>query len=289
MADCYGVREIPLSYVIRAEELVEPEAEDPLINNRPYGNKHGSILMEMIHRYSHDHTLFKTDNEKVYKLLVEATQGTQYAPTVTAFSRRKAGRDAWNALLSSHVGRDKWEHMAKEKVNWIRNATWNGKVYPLEKFITKHRNSHVQILECQTKQPEVEVLSDPMLRIRYMIDNITSVDPDLKAGIAQIRTDANGARSNFEEAVNILLPLDPYKPTRKRVRTAEVGSMAAGAGKANSGTGSTGVEFRYYKTSEFKKLTKEQKRELMEYRKRRKAAGNGNGAKVADMSNGTRN
>ena len=128
------------------------------------------------------------------------------------------------------------------------------------------------------------MLSDP-IRIRYMIDNITSIDPDLKAGIAQIRTNANGARSNFEAAVNILLPLDPYKPTRKRIRTADVGSVTAGAGKPNSGTGSTGVEIRYYKASEFKRLSSEQKRELMEYCKKRKAEGKGNSKPNSTSSN----
>ena len=55
-----------------------------------------------------------------------------------------------------------------------------------------------------------------------------------------------------------------------------MGSVTAGAGKPNSGTGSTGVEFRYYKAAEFKKLSSEQKRELMEYRKKRKAERKGN-------------
>ena len=75
----YGVRKTPLIYVIRDTAAVTPEADDPLSNNKPYGDFNGSVLKEMINRYSHTHTLFQANNEKVYKLLVKATSGTDFS------------------------------------------------------------------------------------------------------------------------------------------------------------------------------------------------------------------
>ena len=78
-------------------------------SNQPqcaYGDS-GSVLDELILRISHDHPLFKTDNAAVYSMLDEASRGSVYASSVKTYSRTKNGRDAWNAMVSSHAGNDK--------------------------------------------------------------------------------------------------------------------------------------------------------------------------------------
>ena len=104
----FGVRKCPLSYIIRDDVAVPPEATHPITPGMSYSNDAGSVLQELINRYSHTHPLYKSDNNKVYSLLEEATRGTVYAPTIKPYSRTKNGRLAWNAIISSHVGNDKW-------------------------------------------------------------------------------------------------------------------------------------------------------------------------------------
>jgi hypothetical protein len=77
----FGVRKIPLAYVIRPSVLVEDIALYPLASGYPYSTKLGSVEDELIHRASHTHALFREDNQAVYFLLEEATRSTPYAAT----------------------------------------------------------------------------------------------------------------------------------------------------------------------------------------------------------------
>ena len=109
-----GVRNAPLAYVIRPDDVV-PQAAPTLAQGQPYSIEHGSVEIEMIHRLSHNHALFKDDNAKVYHYLEEATRTTIYPSTLTPFKRRKDGRAAYLALLSQHAGDDKWEKELRNK------------------------------------------------------------------------------------------------------------------------------------------------------------------------------
>ena len=126
----FGVREMPLIYVICDEVAVMPEANDPL-NGRNAYSASGSVLNELIERIDHNDPLFKTDNWHVFSLLEEATRGSVYASTVKSFSNTKNGCDAWNAMISSHAGNDKWEQLQKDKMKFLMNTKWNGKLYSL--------------------------------------------------------------------------------------------------------------------------------------------------------------
>ncbi len=93
-----GPRTIPLAYVIRETVDVDPTCP-PLDNGKPHSLEHGSIEADLVARASHDHALFCDDNSKVYHYLEEATCGTQYAPSIKPFQRKKDGRSAWMAIL----------------------------------------------------------------------------------------------------------------------------------------------------------------------------------------------
>ena len=111
----FGVRKIPLTYVIRKSESVTPESGndpvatyDPIKNNKAYGNS-DSVLGDLIARASHSHPLYKTDNAITFRAMENATRGSIYATTIKYYARKKDGRGAWQALLTSHVGTDKSE------------------------------------------------------------------------------------------------------------------------------------------------------------------------------------
>ena len=258
----FGVRKTPLLYVVRDTVKVPPEADDPLANNKAFGSS-GSILDELIARLDHDHPLYKSDNAMVYSMLEETTRGTVYAPTIKPYGRRKDGRAAWLSMISSHAGNDKWEQLQKEKSKFLMNTKWNGRAFSLEKFTGMHRSAYVNLEEASDHVNFQ--LPTEHTRVGYLIDNIQNPDPDLRAAIANVRLDTNGMRSNFEDTVAFLLPVDPYSKHRRsqdNKHHANVSDTSALKGKHQS---KTGVDFRWYKPDEYKELTKEQRSELYEW------------------------
>ena len=107
----------------------------------------------------------------------------------------------------------------------------------------------------------------------------------MTTALSHIRLDdgPNGMRGDFERAVAFLLPTDPVKKRGGRTKrnSAQISSTQGsdrGAGgnktkrpkekkvKFKPNVGKTGVEFYYYKSKEFLKLTQEQKNELITHR-----------------------
>ena len=276
----FGVRKAPLAYVIRDNVEVMPESRprnddtidiDPLTPDCAYG-RGGSVLNDMISRLSHDHPLYKTDNAKVYSALEEATRSTAYSSTVKAFSRRRDGRAAWKAIVSSHAGSDKWEILQKENTKWLLNTKWNGRIYSLEKFCNQHRTKFVNLEEAQN---HVDFqLPTSHTRVGYLIDNIENADADLRAAIANIRQNVNNTRSNFESAIAVLLPVDPFLKQRKNNGgngrnnnpDANISAATTGNDAHSAGIGNTGVHLRFHKVQEYAKLTAAQKDELYQWR-----------------------
>ena len=273
----YGVRTCPISYVIRESPQVEPEINDPLGPGQCFGRS-GSVLEELILRLNHTDPLYKTDNALVYSLLDEATRGTIYAPTIKPFARTKNGRAAWNAIITSHAGNDKWDDVRKEKINFLMNTKWNGRTYSLDKFTGLHRSAFV-MLEEAALHVNFQVPSQHS-RVGYLLDNITNSDPDLRAALASIRVNTDGMRDDFERAVAFILPVCPYtknKSNQRRNRQAELSDVRL-KGKSDS---KTGVDLRWHTREEYSKLTKEQKAELYQWQQTK------NGKEAMDKSRKT--
>ena len=259
----FGVRNAPLSYVIRDTVAVTPEADVPLLANRAYSETAGSVLDELINRLDHNNPLYKTDNNLVYSLLDEATRGTIYAATIKPFARTKNGRSAWLAIKNSHAGNDKWEAIEKEKSKFMLNTKWNGRQYGLDKFTNLHRSAYVALEEAAI---HVDFqLPNEHTRVGYLLDNITNSDPDLRAALASIRADVNSMRGDFEKAVAFMLPVCPYvKHSRRSNPNTAVISDATLQGKGSS---KTGVDFRWHTQAEYAKLNRAQRDELFRWQR----------------------
>ena len=107
MSAYIGSRYCPLAYVVR--KVAVPDTQrPPLLIDKCYLEEHHSIKDEMIAFLSHNHSLFKEDNAKVYELIEEALRGSAMDPTIQPYKRRKDGRKAWIALNQQHAGKDKW-------------------------------------------------------------------------------------------------------------------------------------------------------------------------------------
>ena len=269
-----GVRTCPLSYVIREEEAV-PVTAPPLHLNCPYSTEHGSLKAEMVARYSHDHALFKTDNGLIFDDIEEATRGSRYQPTITPFKRGKNGRGAYIALRDQFAGPAMWDKKKSNAMEFLQGRKFTGTTnLTLEAFLGMHRSTFVTLQRCE-EHVNCQ-LPDERSRVQYLLDNIQVEDSNVKAALSSVRMDdtANGMRNNFEAAVAFLLPTDPVE--RKKARggnkraIAEVSAIDTGKkdiGSHKPARGKTGVEFRYHKPSEFKKLSQDQVSELLEHRK----------------------
>ena len=256
----FGVRKVPLLYVIRENEDVTPEAEDTLLEGKAYGES-GSLLSDLIARLSHDSPLYKSDNATLYTLLEEATRNSTYAPTIKPYARTKNGRSAWFAILTSHVGIDKWEKIERVNSSWLMNTKWNGKSYSLESFCSQQRSRFLQLEEasihthCQ--------LPNEHTRVGYLVDNIENSDAALQAAIASVRQNQNNLRDDFEASVATLLPVDPYVKSNasKKPVSFEISDVTITPGRGSR----IGVDLRWHKSDEFRDLSAAAKKELREW------------------------
>lgn len=271
-----GVRCIPLKYVTR-EVAVAPMPAPQLMNNMPHSTEHGSVEMELVMRATHASPLFRTDNAKVYYALEVATRGTQYAASLKPYQRTKDGRSALQAFISQFAGEDKWDAELKRMQDLVHSRVWKGNgSFTLEKHIAQHRNAYVSMTQCA--EHVSFQLPNERTRVTYLVDSIQNSDPGLQAALAQVRADkaADGLSNNFEKAATHIQPYDPVAKKRNSSNKrgladisdakgdeAKVGAVSASDKKA---IGKTGVEFRFYKQSEYNKLSAEQKKELHEYR-----------------------
>ena len=274
----FGVRKIPLTYIIRDNVDVAPEAPpvgqqpdpdvtyDPLVVGKAYGNS-GTVLGDMIARASHSHVLYKTDNAHVYSLIEQAARNSTFLSTIKPFENRKNGRGAWLALVTAHVGDSKWEQILNDNNKWLINAKWNGKKYALETFVAQHRQKFEQMKEAA--QNVTYQVPNEHTRVGYLLDGIESDSPALHAAIATVRNDKDGSRKNFDEAVAILVPSDPFAKNESLKASKNVSFNISGAGGSPStqinknGRGAkTNVDLRWHTAAEFAALSRDEKTEL---------------------------
>jgi len=272
-----GSRYICLSYLVR-ENVQAANPAPALLPNRCYSEEHGSVMGELISRATHTHTKYKDDNEKLYSFIEEATRSTQYASSIRPFSRAKNGREAYLALKRQYAGTDKWQAEIKKQENFIHTRVWKGNTnFTLESFITQHRAAHVSLERCAEAVPHQ--VPNERTRVIHLMDAIQCSDAPLQAAIAHIKsqsTDPNGMGSNFEEAAAYLLQFCPVSKKRKSSSSDRTYNVSAVDSKSNQkdsnkrskpNKGETGVELRYYKPKEYKKLSPDQIDELRQWRK----------------------
>ena len=125
-------------------------------------------------------------------------------------------------------------------------------------------------------------------RVGYLLDAIECNDAPLQAALANVEDDTDvggtpanpipGKRNDFETAVAYLLPKDPV--VRKRVQgnkrnvneisETDGDKVEISSSSLKPGIGKTGVHLRWHKREEFRKLSKEQRKELVEWRAKEK-------------------
>ena len=266
-----GTRNIPLSYVVRAN--VVPQEELPrLEDGRPYSRGSINIHNDLIEFATHEDARFSEDNRMVYGFLEEATRTSSYASMLKQFQDVKNGRGAYLAIKSQYAGPEVWEAQFKKCSDFMTQKKWKGNgTFPLSSFLNQHRMAYSSMWECANK---IEIqLPNERMRIQYVLNAIETSDNRLLAALGHIQAnrDTNPRFGEFDYIATYLIPNDPVEEKQGKLRRnpADIAALDQGPPKKlKNGTGMTGVELRYHKRDEWQALSDAQRQELREWRKR---------------------
>ena len=115
-------------------------------------------------------------------------------------------------------------------------------------------------------------LPDEETRVRHLLNAMTSADPGLLSAVAFAKT-SDEHQNDFEKTAACLLPCCPVaakraKATGNKRGHSDISALTAdiSAMDLKPRVGETGVELRWYKHDEWRKLTQAQRDELIKYR-----------------------
>ena len=157
-----GVDKTPLKYVIRVDLFPPPAANDPIFGAAD--SEYLSIDEEIIARHrivdrsiaaagmtAEDHEksgpfagTFRTDNTRVYDLLVGIFAETDSHVVLKPFKKQRNGRGAWRALFQHYLGPNNVDHLAAAAEKELDSHRYNGESrnYSLEQHILCHKKAH---------------------------------------------------------------------------------------------------------------------------------------------------
>ena len=247
----------PLLYVILS--MNGHAATDDLISGKCYSVTHGSLTEELVNRKLHTSNCLEADKVILYDLLDRALANGPLESALQAHEDTKDGQAVMRSIIKQHGGTAKWEK-AHASLVVASKKTWKstGSI-----TLTEHIASFRVTMSKITKACKHTTNTPPTSReqVLTLLASIETTESLLQAHIAQINGDPNGKGSDFEETATHLMLADPVeKHKSKQTKKVTISSSLAGRG-------TTGVDLRWYPNAEFKKLSDDQRNELMEWRK----------------------
>ena len=266
-----GVTNVALSYVIR--ETPTPGPVPNQANNSATSAAFASIMDELIAYAPHTGDAYKEDNAKVFQIFQDLTHNTTHESSIKPFQRGRDGRGAYFALCQHNLGSSKWDKIIETAENYVLRKEWNGKNarFNLKQHISKHRDAHNEMVRA-AQFHEYEVPNEHT-RVGRLLRSITTTESTVVSAKTLIQGDSE-KRNSFESAADFLLLTCPDKNVSINLNTHRVSATNTNNNSSKQRKyfppykkGSrTGVELRYYKKHQYKKLSDEQKRELAELR-----------------------
>ena len=274
-----GVNGVPLNYIVRPD--TEPKAEpadgwtserEKMIARAPHFtlDAHGNATANHTNEY-------QSDNLEVWNILSKLTRNSGDCWTYVKVGQpRKDGRAAFRALYEHYLGAHNVENQANYHENRLRTNQYHGEKrrHNFHKYATETLDS---IQSLNNLKPFGYSGVDARSAVRYLIDGVkdTSLDSTKNAILA-----SDTLRSDFTACVNLFKDFIAQRKTtdKQSLNVSDVASQNKDKnkdkgkndkknGRANKGR--TGVEFRYYKQSEYKNLSNDQKEELKQWRENR--------------------
>lgn len=265
----------PLSYILRDDAVVPPEADDPAFGTA--NSVYGSLRDEIAARADHGTPQFQVDNAKVFELLNDAIGSYKHVKTwIKAFTRGRNGRGAWIAFKSHYRGSNEVEAIeaAAEKALETGHYTGEKARYNFETHVSKHLKAHLDIEKATgTAMPENTKVRKLLASLRCSTMNVP---------ISTIRAQEN-LRANFDESINFLrgFILATSHGDERNVASVEAGGNNKRKNNPNQKKGKnkdnkkkeneTGLD-RFYKPAEWWKLDKKTRDKIVAIRESRNVA-----------------
>lgn len=270
LSSVYGVRKIPLSYLIRDEVIPGQIQGLPAGRQLPYSPMYRSFQEELIARATHVHATYATDNEQLYHIISTALKDTPFMASIKRHRGAKNGRGAYLDLVTHHSGTTKWNDLAAESDKKATSLVWNGRShrYTLMMHINNLRTCHNNLLRAND-HIEYAVPTETQ-RVERLLNSIQTNDPGLVSAKTTIRSSKdpnNGLYTDFERAADFILQVAPKG--RQGSRDHNISGVQQDfddVEKPLSCGPKTGVELRYHSRKEFKALSNEERNELLELR-----------------------
>ena len=73
-------------------------------------------------------------------------------------------------MISNHTGDTKYRAILKNRMYLLQNIQWNGRSYPLDSYVSNHRQPVENLQECATHI--TTSVADQAKRVEYLIDII---------------------------------------------------------------------------------------------------------------------
>ena len=164
-------------------------------------------------------------------------------------------------MVSSHAGKDKWETLQKDRTIFMMNSKWNGMTYSLKTFTNLNGISFIHPQEADSYTGFQ--LSSECTRVSYLIDYIVNNHPNLRAAITSIRHNVDNMRKL--RIIHVIhLQVELFIKHKERLNNAPQVSEVALQGKLQSWSG---AENQWHTPDEYKKPSKEEKKELDEWQR----------------------
>jgi len=263
---CLGVMKIPLAYVIRPEEAVKPEAEDPRI-------LYTSIEKELISRapillpnghYTQD---FLSDSELVWNKILALTREHDCWSHVRPAQRNTDGRQAFLGLKGHFLGANNVDNMAAEAESRLTTTHYHGEQrrWNFERYVKSHVDQH-HILDGLHEHGYAGI--DARSKVRHLMDGIkTNAFEAVKTRILSEPT----LRSDFDSCVNLFKDYIKQKGAGSNIqdRDAKISAERTTQARGDDASPDQSVEDRYYSRQEYSKLSNAAKEGLRLKRKKR--------------------
>jgi hypothetical protein len=286
---CLGTTKIPLAYVIRQDDAVTPEVDDPPTN---YSTKMKELIARAPIRdangaYTQD---FLADREMVWEKLSSLTREHDCWSYVRPAQRTTDGRLAFNGLKGHYLGPNNVDNMAASAERILATTTYHGETrrWNFEKYVKMHVDQH-HILHGLQEHGHSGI--DVRSKVRHLLDGVrTSAYDSVKT---RIMSDA-ALRTDFDACVTLYKDFIKQNDARSNTKERDA-TVAAAKFQYHPNVDvapDMSVEDRYYSRKEYSKLSVAKQAGLRQKRKQRghdhssraRKRNNGNKAKIPKFS-----
>ena len=254
--------------------MITPAASDLLLG-KPYSEEHGSVEMVLIERATHNDPLYTQDDRMLFDKLAAAWSGTELDTCITAqMQRSKKGRLLYQQSVREFANKAKWMEIVTKCEETLTTSKFhgNGNKYSMNMHISRHRVAFSR-MEVASRQGKVTfALPDETTRVRHFITSMEDCkDQKLISRIENVLCDdlPEGKNNNFDACVQHLLPACPVYARRKKHNNSNDNegnkNISVSSVNLKQGKGSTGVDLRWHKADEYRKLSNTQKDELRKW------------------------